>query len=200
MAKSVTEPQILLSDLWHQKSGNPRHNLFIFLVCSFFSRSLADTIWHDELMGSHGSKKGEQPIKVGLSWANRWWLWSLNLTPTGSWRNLKNPLPSPAEQLSGASWSCRPSQQLWTSPPGCVGVMSHLSWSTHGIRGMVRPIMWNLAESLFMDWWPSPFMGKQRLYHGTHRISQINLPWWNFSIWMGLNSLKKGKCPWIVIH
>ena len=155
MAKSVTEPQILLSDLWHQKSGNPRHNLFIFLVCSFFSRSLADTIWHDELMGSHGSKKGEQPIKVGLSWANRWWLWSLNLTPTGSWRNLKNPLPSPAEQLSGASWSCRPSQQLWTSPPGCVGVMSHLSWSTHGIRGMVRPIMWNLAESLFMDWWPS---------------------------------------------
>ena len=48
-----------------------------------------------------------------------------------------------------------------------------------------------IYKSLFMDWWPSPFMGKQRLYHGTHRISQINLPWWNFSIWMGLNSLKK---------
>ena len=38
--------------------------------------------------------------------------------------------PSSAKQLSGASWSCRPSQPLWTSPPGCHSGLITIS-ATH---------------------------------------------------------------------
>ena len=55
-----------------------------------------------------------------------------------------------------------------------------------------------IYKSLFMDWWPSPFMGKQATslpWHASHLSDQP--PMMKFLHLDGIKFIKKGKCPWI---